>query len=219
MIPRPGFDVRAVVFDLDGLLIDSEGVWADAEREVVTALGHRWDPGIQALLFGKAARDAAAALAARLGDVDPEALERRLGRAAEERFRDGVPLRPGAWTLVSTLAGRLPLGVASNSRRVLVDLALAGTGLDELVDAVVGFEDVARPKPAPDPYRTACVRLGVDAGRTVAFEDSPVGVASACAAGLWVVGCPSIEGQSLDDAHTVVGSLADVDPRALLPAA
>jgi beta-phosphoglucomutase-like phosphatase (HAD superfamily) len=109
---------------------------------------------------------------------------------------------------VGALQGNVPMGVATNSRREIADLLLYSSGF--AFPVVVCFQDARRPKPAPDPYQVACERLGADPGRSVAFEDSPIGVASAKAAGLWVVGCPSFPGADLVGADVVVRSLADV---------
>lgn len=206
----PPFSPVAVVFDLDGLLVDSEPLWGRAEKRVVLGLGHAWDPAIRTLLLGKGSEDAAAALAAYVGGVDAVEVERRMLAEALTEFRNGVQARAGAHGLVGALDGRIPLAVATNSRRVLAELALTSAGFDGRFQAVVCAEDVRAPKPAPDPYRTACARLGVDPARCVAFEDSPTGVASAKAAGLWVVGCPSFPGQVLTGADSVVMRLADV---------
>lgn len=208
----PPFCAAGVVFDLDGLLIDSEDAWGRAERRVVTDLGRPWDPAVRTVLLGKGPQDAALALAAHIGAVDPAEVEGRLLAAALTEFGGGLVARPGARALVEGLAGRLPLAVATNSRRVLAEMALRSAGMADAFAAVVCAEDVAAPKPAPDPYRTACVRLGVDPTLCVALEDSPVGVVSAKAAGLWVVGCPSFAGEKLARADVVVASLAEIDP-------
>ena len=215
MSPRPPFVPAAVVFDLDGLLVDSEGLWEQAEQRVVTELGYTWDPAYQQAMLGRGAAEAAAVLASLIGE-DAQMLDERLRAASEEQFRHGIPLRPGAGQLVRRLTGRVPLAVATNSRRVLADLALESAGIADHLDIVVTHDDVERAKPAPDPYVTACRKLGADPTCSVALEDSPVGVASAVAAGLWVVGCPSQPGEQLPQAHTVVCSLDEVDPVALL---
>lgn len=206
----PPFSPTAVVFDLDGLLVDSEPLWGLVEERVVLDLGHPWDPTIRALLLGKGPEDAATMLAAHLGGVHADEVGRRMLAAAVAEFEGGVEAQPGAHELVRSLGGRLPLALATNSRRVLAELALTSAGFDGLFQAVVCAEDVRAPKPAPDPYQAACARLGVDPTRSVAFEDSPVGVASAKAAGLWVVGCPSFPGQTLAGADAVVTRLVDV---------
>ncbi|MBA2317294.1 MAG: HAD family phosphatase [Euzebyales bacterium] len=215
---QPGFRPEAVVFDLDGLLVDSEDAWGRAERAVVEGLGCPWDPAVRTLLLGRGPADAAAVLAEFLDLHDPDEIGRRLLAAAEAEFRRGVPLLPGAGRLVAGLRGRLPLGVATNSLRRLAELAIASVALEGVFDAIVCADDVERPKPAPDLYTTACALLGADPARSVAFEDSPVGMRAARAAGLWVVGCPSFPGQPTDAAHAVIGSLREVDPGELLAA-
>lgn len=215
-MPIVPFAPQAVVFDLDGLLVDSEPLWERAERSVVESLGGRWTPELQRILIGGGPHDTAAKLGELLGS-DPEEVDRRMLAAALEQFGGGVPLRAGAERLVAGLHGRVPLGLATNSRQALADLALASTGLGTLFDAVVAAEDVSHPKPAPDPYLRACALLGAEPARAVALEDSPLGVRSARAAGLWVVGCPSLPSVELHEADAVVASLTDLDPDALLP--
>jgi HAD superfamily hydrolase (TIGR01509 family) len=211
----PPFVPEAVVFDLDGLLVDSEPRWAEAEREVVTSFGRAWTPAIQKLLLGRGPADAARTLAEHLGEDDVAEVARRLAAAAIEAFRRGVDVRPSAAELVAGLHGHVPVGVATNSVRALADLALSSTNLAGLVGVVVTADDVERPKPAPDPYLLACARLGADPARSVAIEDSPLGIASARAAGLWVVGCPSLPGADARRAHAVVEHLGEVDPGVL----
>jgi HAD superfamily hydrolase (TIGR01509 family) len=216
----PPFVPRAVVFDLDGVLVDSEGLWGHAEQRVVRELGYRWDPQIQSLLLGRGPDDAARRLAEHLEAAGPgpdvTEVARRLLLAAADEFRRSMAPRAGARELVEDLHGRLPLAVATNSRRVLVDLALEGAGLAGVFTAVVCADDVPAPKPDPAPYLLACRLLGVTAQRSVCIEDSPVGVASAKAAGLWVIGCASLPGQDLSAADVVVERLEDVRADALL---
>lgn len=216
---HPPFSPHAVVFDLDGLLVDSEGAWGEAERAVVESFGRPWDPEVRPLLLGRGPGSAAAVLAEHLGGVDPDEVARRLLAAAMAEFRKGIPLRPGAGPLLGALRGRLPLAVATNSSRVLAVLALESAGIDGLVHAVVCVEDVARPKPAPDPYLKACELLSADPLRSIAFEDSPVGMRSARDAGLWVIGCPSLPDEPTDAAHVLIASLGEVDAQAMLAAA
>jgi HAD superfamily hydrolase (TIGR01509 family) len=207
------------VFDLDGLLVDSEGRWGEAERAVVASFGRPWQEEIRTLLLGTGPETAAARLAIHLEVEDVAEVRRRMLAAAVEAFGRGIPVRRGAGELVDALRGRVPLAIATNSERVLAEQALASAGLDGRIDVVVCVEDVPLPKPAPDPYVCACRLLGVDPARSVAFEDSPVGMRSAAEAGLWVVGCPSFAGIATDDAHVVIGSLVEVDPDALLAGA
>ena len=198
------------MFDLDGLLLDSEDAWGRAEERVVRELGQPWDPAVRTLLLGKGPTDAARALAGFLGLADVAGVERRMLAAATAEFDAGLDARPGAQALLDALDGNVPCGVATNSRRVLADMALEALGWMTRFPVVVCAEDVARPKPAPEPYLTACARLGADPSRAVCLEDSPIGVASARAAGMWVIGCPSFPGERLDAAHAVVASLVDL---------
>lgn len=212
----PPFLAKGLVFDMDGLLLDSEDAWGRAEERVVADLGHPWDPALRTLLLGRGPEDAATALAAFLGEEDADEVGSRLLEAALEEFRSGLELRPGAEELVRDLAGRVPLAVATNSRRVLAEEALGGTGLLPCFSAVVCAEDVGRTKPAPDPYVTACARLGVVPRTAIGLEDSPVGMQSARDAGLWVIGCPSFPDEPTDAAHVVIGSLTELEADVLL---
>ena len=204
------------MFDLDGTLIDSEGAWGLAERRVVETLGHPWDPAVRTLLLGMGPEDAARTLAHFLGGLDVDRVDVLMLEAAQEEFGGGLLTRPGAAAMVEALHGHVPLAVATNSRRVLARLALDAVGLTACFDAVVCAEDVAAAKPAPDAYAEACRALGADPRHSVALEDSPTGVASAKAAGLWVVACPSFDVVDLSGADVVVASLEHVDAAAWL---
>lgn len=218
--PAPPFPPDAVVFDLDGLLVDSEGAWARATRRVVEDLGGPWDDGVHRLLLGTGPDAAARIVAAHLGHRHgPDAVAARMLVAAADEFATGLDPRPGALHLVAALHGRLPLAVATNSSRVLAEPALASSGLAGRFEAVVCADDVVAPKPAPEPYAKACAACGARAGRSVALEDSPAGTQSARAAGLWVIGCPSLPGVALPAADAVVASLAEVDADVLVQSA
>ena len=212
----PPFRPQAVVFDLDGLLVDSEGAWEAAERRVVASFDRPWDGDVRRQLLGCGPEEAAVVLAEHLGGVDPDEVDRRILAAALEEMGAGVQPQPGALALLRGLAGRVPLAVATNSRRPLAEVAAASAGVTEWVDVLVTVEDVERAKPAPDVYLGACDRLGADPRRSIGLEDSAVGARAAAAAGLWVIGCPSEPGVTLDAAHVVVTSLEELDPLALL---
>lgn len=213
---RPPFPPQGVVFDLDGLLVDTEPSWERAERRLVESLGAPWDPELRPRLLGSGLERAAGILAAHVGHTDRGMIERRMIVAALEEFRRGVAPRPGAADLLESLAQRLPVGVASNSKRVLADTALMSAGLDAYPRVLVCAEDVDEPKPSPQPYQRACAELGVPPSAAIAFEDAPPGVAAAVAAGLWTIACPSEPGTPVAGAHAVIASLADVDVDALL---
>jgi HAD superfamily hydrolase (TIGR01509 family) len=202
----------AVVFDLDGVLVDSEAIWAAAERRTVESLGGEYTPEIAGLLYGRGHRDGGRLLADRFGG-DAEAVAERLLGHALAGFRGGVPALPGARELVRSLEGVLPIAVASNSVRPIVEAALTSVALDGRFDAVVCGDDVERGKPAPDVYLAACRALGVAPADALAIEDSPVGTVAAKAAGLVVIGVPSMPGVELPAADAVLASLHELDLR------
>ena len=211
MYPLPG-DVGAVLFDLDGLLIDSEPLWARAEATVVEARGGRLTHEDRLATIGRSV-DASLAIyaerlgmpAASIGDLRAELLHTVRRLVATEG-----QIRPGAAELVDRLADRLPLAVASNSDGEIVALALERIGLGGRFAAVVSAENVARPKPAPDVYLEACRRLGVAPSAALGFEDSPAGIDALHGAGAAAVGVRADGPFGLDAADVVVDSLEDV---------
>ena len=209
--------IAAVVFDMDGLLLESEDKWTLAETELFARYGKSFGLADKRALLGNAG-DALGRILERLLEQDGrgrELGEEVLGLVIDEVRRGGVEPMPGAVELLADLRGRTRLAVASNSPRALVDLALARSGLADGWDAVVCGDEVENLKPAPDVYLDACRRLGVDPEDAVALEDSPTGVASARAAGLRVIGIPSVPGVALE-ADLVADSLADGAVRAAL---
>ena len=206
----------AVVFDCDGLLLDTEQAWTRAETRWFARYGRSYGPEEKRLLIGGSLEGTARALEELIGRPGrtQELVAELLDLAAEE-FARGVEPMPGAIELLKELRGRRPIGVASNSPRRLVDLALDGAGLTEWFDAVIAGDEVERPKPAPDLYLEACRRLGRPPRRAVAVEDSPAGAASARAAGLYVIGVPYLPDLELD-ADLIAASLTDPQVRAAL---
>jgi HAD superfamily hydrolase (TIGR01509 family) len=199
-----------VIFDCDGLLVDSESAWTRAEAVLYERHGIDFTLEHKHELLGTSGPVAIATLERHLGLTDGEGaalLEELNELALEEVRREAEPLA-GAIDLVQALreAG-VPVGVASNSPHILLDAALRSAGLQDAFDAVVSAQDVAHGKPAPDVYLEACRRLGADPADSVALEDSPTGVAAARAAGMHVIGVPSLEGVELPGAHAVAGSL------------
>jgi HAD superfamily hydrolase (TIGR01509 family) len=201
---------RAAVFDMDGLLLDTEPMWHDAERELLERHGGTFTAADMVASHGRALVDTAAAYATRLG-LTAEAIEVEIAEIMLAHYLAGAPLRPGANALVAGLEGRVALAVASNTSAALVHKALAAAGLGALRTVVSGM-DMGRPKPLPDVYAAACRALGVAPGDAVAFEDSPMGVRSAVDAGLFVVGVPERPDVDLVSAgaHIVVVSLAEI---------
>jgi HAD superfamily hydrolase (TIGR01509 family) len=214
---RPPDPPAAVVFDCDGLLLDTESAWSRAEAELYRAHGVTFTLDHKRELLGKAGSTASAVVERHLGAPGHgPALMDELAELVLAEVAVSAPPRPGAAELVAELRARgTPLGLASNSPRAIVESALHVAGFDGVFASVLTAQDVPRPKPAPDVYAESCRRLGAPPERSVALEDSPTGVASAVAAGLYVIGVPSLEGVALDAAHRQAASLAD---RAVLDA-
>jgi HAD superfamily hydrolase (TIGR01509 family) len=202
----------AVVFDNDGLLLDTESVWTRAEQDLFERRGKTFTPADKRELVGTSAAIAGAVLEKRLGEPG------RAGELIEElnalvvaELEHGVEAMVGARELLHGLRQRgTPIALVSNSPLAFVSRSLQLVGFEDRFDVVLSAHEVAAPKPAPDPYLEACRRLGVEPGLgVVALEDSPTGVAAARAAGLTVIGVPSIEGVALDEAHHLAESLLD----------
>ncbi len=213
MIATPAPD--AVLFDMDGLLVDSEPVWTVAEVELARTWGGTWTEELKAQVVGTRLQTAVPLILTGLGHVPtPDAVAaasaQLLGRMVE-LFAADVPEQPGARALHAALrAAGVPLALVSSSYRVLVEAVLERTGL--AFDLVVAGDEVEHGKPHPEPYLTACARLGADPARVVVLEDAPSGVASAEAAGCAVVAVPSVAGVAFDAAprRLVVPSLEAV---------
>jgi HAD superfamily hydrolase (TIGR01509 family) len=202
----------AVVFDNDGLLLDTESVWTRAERDLFERRGTEFTPADKLELVGTSAEIAGGVLERRLGEQGrATALIGELNELVVAELEHGVEAMIGARELLERLRRRgTPIGLVSNSPREFVDRSIELAGFREHFDVVISAHEVAAPKPAPDPYLEACRRLGVDPGPAViALEDSPTGVAAARAAGLTVIGIPSIDGVALEEAHHLAGSLLD----------
>ncbi len=202
----------AVVFDNDGLLLDTESVWTRAERDLFERRRTAFTPADKRELVGTSAEVAGAILERRLGEPARAAeLIEELNDLVVAELELGVEAMVGARELLRSLKLRgTPIGLVSNSPPRFVRRSLEIVGFADSFDAVVSAHEVAAPKPAPDPYLEACHRLGVEpTPAVIALEDSPTGVAAALAAGLTVIGVPSIEGVSLDRAHALAESLLD----------
>ena len=208
----PATTPEAVVFDNDGLLLDTESVWTRAEQDLFERRGTEFTPADKRELVGTSAEIAGGVLERRLGEAGrAAALIEELNELVVAELEHGVEAMIGARELLERLRRRgTPIGLVSNSPRHFVERSIEIVGFGHLFDVVVSAHEVAAPKPAPDPYLVACQRLGVEAGPSVvALEDSPTGVAAARAAGLTVIGIPSIEGIALEEAHHLAESLRD----------
>lgn len=183
--------IDGVIFDLDGVLVDSEPLWEDVRRRFALTHGGRWEADAQRTMMGMSSGEWAEFMRTRLGVALPE---REIVASVVDdmaaRYRDGVPLLPGAVDAVRRMAARWPLGLASSANRPLIDIVLAATGLDVYFAATVSSEEVPRGKPAPDVYLEVSRRLGVDPTHGAAIEDSTNGLLSALAAGLRIVAVP-----------------------------
>ncbi|MEA2623303.1 MAG: hypothetical protein QOH61_2213 [Chloroflexota bacterium] len=181
-----------VVLDLDGLLVETETIWMEAKRLLYADRGFPFSLEDHLAVMGTSEDFTARVFARRfgLGEERVEEVRDDYLQRATALFEEGVPTRPGATALVAALRGRLPLALASNTRRELVDRILQLSGLDGSFDAIATADDAA-PKPAPDIYLLACERLGVNPRSAVAIEDSPTGIRAAKAAGLTCIGVPS----------------------------
>lgn len=187
--------LRAVLFDMDGTLVDSEPVWDEALRELARWLGGELSSEARRATLGTNVPVSVGIVHADVGrpDADPARSGEKLLAEAAERFSDGLTWRPGARELLAAVrAAGVPIALVTNTERHLVRIAL-GPLVDELFDVSVCGDEVAHAKPAPDPYLTAARLLGVDPASAVAIEDSPTGTASAVAAGCPVLVVPGPE--------------------------
>jgi HAD superfamily hydrolase (TIGR01509 family) len=203
----------AVLFDNDGLLLDTEVLWTRAESMLFERFGLTFTLAHKRELIGTSGAVAEATISRQLGRPgEGAALMAELHAMVMEEALKGVDPMPGARELLDRLDG-VPVGVASNSPRSFVERTLAAAGLRERFGCVLSAGDVAHPKPAPDVYIALARALGADPADCVALEDSPTGVAAARAAGAFVIGVPSLDGVVLDEADLVADSLSD--PRVL----
>jgi len=203
------------VFDLDGVIVDSEPVWEQVRRQVVAEHSGRWAPDAQQRIMGMSTGEWARYLSRDLGvGLPPETVAATVIDGMRARYREGVPLMPGAAEAVRALAGRWPLGLASSSPPALIDAVLDGAGLRECFTVALSTEQVQRGKPAPDIYLAVTARLGRRPGRCAAVEDSTNGLLSAAAAGLQVIAVPHPryppEPAALQKAKVVLTSLEEL---------
>lgn len=204
--------IDAVVFDLDGVLIDSEQVWDDVRREYATARGGSWSERAQQDMMGMSSPEWSRYLRSDLGvPGEPERISAEVADLVRLRYRDHLPLLPGAGEAVGRMARRWPLGLASSSNRSVIDEMLAVSGLGRFFAVTVSSEEVARGKPSPDVYLRAVALLGQRPASCAAVEDSSNGLRAAAAGGLRVVAVPNPTYPPADDAlalaHVVLPDL------------
>jgi HAD superfamily hydrolase (TIGR01509 family) len=207
----------AIIFDLDGVLLDSEQRWNEAKEALVREAGGTWLEKAPEVMMGMSSPEWSAYLRDDLGvQRDLDAINDDVVRRMHKSYEDGLPLLPGALETVRALAARWPLGLASSSNREIIDVFLERSGVGDLFGATVSSEQVERGKPAPDVYVETARRLGVDPRACVAIEDSANGLRAAHAAGMPVVAAPNPHYPPGDDAlalaAAVVDGVGDVTP-------
>ncbi len=206
---------EAVIFDLDGVLVDSEHVWDGAREQLARERGGRWHEGAQRDMMGMSSLEWSRYMHDVIGLADPsEEISAEVVRRVETVYRDRLPVIDGAEEAVTRLAERFPLGLASSSNRPIIDLFLEVSGLGERFRVTVSSEEVARGKPSPDVYLEAARRLRIAPDRSAAVEDSHNGILSAKAAGMRVVAIPNRRyppgPEALAEADVVLESLRDL---------
>ena len=206
---------EAVLFDLDGVIVDSESAWAEAKHDLVDEAGGSWKPEATRAMLGMSSPEWSRYLRDELGvPLSVEEINAAVVATLERRYRESLPLIPGAVDAVRRIAEGWQLGLASSSNREIIDLVLEHAGLTDAFAVTVSSEEVARGKPAPDVYLEAARRLGADSARCVAIEDSSNGLRSAAAAGAAVVAIPNREfppdPDALALADVVLGSIEEL---------
>jgi HAD superfamily hydrolase (TIGR01509 family) len=215
--------IVAVVFDMDGVLIQSEEVWDHVRERFVRERGGRYDDEIQRAMMGMSSTEWSLYLHEHAGVPEsPEAINADVVRRMLDAYRDHLPLIPGAVEAVRRLADRFTLGLASSSNRELIDTVLEVAGIAPFFSATVSSEEVAHGKPAPDVYLEAARRLGVDPTGCAAIEDSHGGIRSAKSAGMRVIAIPNPTYPPGEDAlalaDVVLPSLQDLTPERVVGA-
>jgi HAD superfamily hydrolase (TIGR01509 family) len=213
--------IDAVVFDLDGVIVDSEHVWDEVRRQLAEERGGRWNDRASRDMMGMSSVEWSRYMHDVIGlEESPEEINDEVVRRLEATYRERLPLIPGAVEAVRALAARRPLGLASSSNRELIDLVLEVSSLDRSFRVTVSSEEVARGKPAPDVYLEAARRLGAAPERCAAVEDSEKGILSGKAAGMRVIAIPNPHfppaAEALEAADVVLESIAELTPETVL---
>jgi HAD superfamily hydrolase (TIGR01509 family) len=209
--------ITAVVLDMDGVLIDSEQIWDDVREQLARERGGRWHERAQADMMGMSSTEWSRYMHDVIGLAEPpEEINAEVVRRLLARYRESLPLMPGAVEAVERLAARWPLGLASSSNREVIDTVLELAGVAHYFRATVSSEEVEHGKPAPDVYLEAARRLGVDPTSCAAVEDSANGIRSARAADMRVIAIPNPHYPPSDDVlalpDVVVHSLDELTP-------
>ena len=207
--------IEAVIFDLDGVLVDSEHVWDEVREELARERGGRWHDRAQAEMMGMSSVEWSSYMHDVIGLAEsPEEIDAEVVRRMQARYAEELPLVEGGVEAVRRLAADFRLGLASSSNRPIIAAVLQAAGIDGLFEATMSSEEVPRGKPAPDVYLETARRIGVAADRCVAIEDSANGIRSAHAAGMCVLAIPNRRypppADALVLATTTLGSLAEL---------
>jgi HAD superfamily hydrolase (TIGR01509 family) len=210
-------EIAAVIFDLDGVLVDSEAVWDEVRERFTEENGGRWRDGAQRDMMGMSSVEWSGYVRDRLGvDMDPDQISTAVADRVADRYRERLPLLPGAVEAVKTLAAEWPLGLASSSNRHVIDLVLELAGIAGDFGVTVSSEEVGAGKPAPDVYLEAAKRLEVEPAGCAAIEDSTNGIRSAHAAEMTVIAVPNRdfppEPDAVELAAAVLDSLEQLTP-------
>jgi HAD superfamily hydrolase (TIGR01509 family) len=210
-------EIAAVVFDLDGVLLDSEAAWVKVKKEFTEETGGHWKERAQWDMLGMSSIEWSRYMHDELGvPVPPEQISTAVADRLAQQYREQLPLLPGARETVRSLARDWPLGLASSSNRNVIDLVLREAGLADAFEATVSSEEVGAGKPAPDVYLEAAKGLGVEAADCVAIEDSANGIRSAHAAQMAVIAIPNRDfppdPEALALADGVLDSLEELNP-------
>ena len=216
--------IDAVIFDLDGVLLDSESAWLDAKRALVDEWGGTWKDEASRAMLGMSAPEWSRYVHEQLGvPLDPEAISDRVVAHVLDIYSRDLPLLPGADEAVYRLAARWPLGLASSSNKEVIDRVMATSGWGESFKTWVSSEEAGRGKPAPDVFLEAARRLGLDPRHGAGIEDSHNGILAARAAGLRTIAIPNHEfppgEDALSRAHVVLERLDDLTPEIVDPEA
>ncbi|MBV9010534.1 MAG: HAD family phosphatase [Pseudonocardiales bacterium] len=209
--------MQAVVFDLDGVLVDSEGLWDVVRRGVAAEAGRPWPAQATRAMQGMSTAEWSAYLTEVVGVPGaPQQVAATVVERMAAQYHARLPLYPGALEVVQRLGRRWPLGLASSSPRRLIDTVLQAAGLARWFPVSISTEEVEAGKPSPVVYQTVVQRLGVDPSRAIAIEDSSNGLRSAAAAGLGVLAVPNAAFPPSEDAlalaEVVVDSLQEITP-------
>jgi HAD superfamily hydrolase (TIGR01509 family) len=215
LVPRL---IRAVIFDLDGLLLDSESAWDGGRRALVAEHGLEWRDGATEAMLGMSAPEWSRYVRDELGvPLEPEEISGRVVARVLESYAQKLPLLPGAEAAVQRIAERWPLALASSSNKPVIDRVMQTSRWGDVFDVWVSSEEVPRGKPSPDVFLEAARRLGTDPGEAAGIEDSHNGILAARAAELArVIAIPNHEfppgADALDAADVVLGSLDELTP-------